>query len=429
MLSTAPIILTTYSRSIAALLIVILLGAMAPRWRWAILVDTALLGLYGYVANPRLLVLAAAMAAVRWVPAFAAIIGGALNVPTWGGLSLPVALFALPGLAAFTSSPKRIEQAKAELPPIVASTGRTTRLEASVHARVMGPAEWMRAVNDDATAPHLGVVGPTRLGKTTFVLAALGRRPGELVITTPKDAGTDPWGGADTARLTIDLQSRAMDWTPIAQAIGDVHFEMLQRYTQGRAKGAERLTLVIDELSTTLANTPKDTRKQLIELWNMGAGASIQLIVIDPEVNSAAWGIVGRRDILGNLQFAQVVPGRLWALGRLDPNGRLVDPIPLDTDRLVALAGESWLGGRGWCGAPAVGGSAGAPGVVVPVPPPTPTPPEPSGTVPGTGNGNRGKGTPIETLRKLRSAGLSREQARAIGYAFRDEHWAQADTN
>jgi hypothetical protein len=392
MLSSAPIILTTYCRPIAALLIVILLGAMSPRWRWAILVDLALIGLYGYSASPRALILAAALAAVRWVPAFAAVIAGALNVPTWGGLSLPVALFALPGLAAYTRGPTRTDQPQASalpMPPIVASTGRTTRLEAStVAARVMAPAEWMRAVNDDPTAPHLGVVGPTRLGKTTFVLAALGRRPGELVITTPKGADTDPWGNAETTRLSIDLQTRSFDWRPIAGAIDRVYYEMLHRYATHGASAAEPITLVVDELSTTFANTPKDTKRQVLELWNMGAGANIRLIVIDPEVSAAAWGVQGRRDILGNLVFARVAPGRLWAVGRLDPNGGLLSPIPLDTDSLLALAGESRLGGRGWAGA--APGSAGAPGGV-PVPPRLPPPlwPREPCREPGTGTERR----------------------------------------
>jgi hypothetical protein len=78
-------------------------------------------------------------------------------------------------------------------------------------------------------------------------------------------------------------------------------------------------------------------------------------VVIDPEVNAAAWGVVGRRDILGNLVFARVeAPGRSWSIGRLDPNGRLLDPQPLDTDTLLALAAEAQLAGREWGGAPVV---------------------------------------------------------------------------
>lgn len=434
-MQTALHILTIYATGVAALLL-ILIGALARRWPAAL--DGALVILYGYTANPRVLILAAALAAVRWAPPLAAQVAQALGVPTWGGLSLPVALFALPGLAAYTTAPRRAEPARgdaqAALPPVVAATGRTTRLAepTASHARTLAPAEWLQRVNDDPTAPHLGVVGPTRLGKTTFVLALVGRRAGELVICTPKGADVDPWGGADVSRITIDLAAQRVDWAPIASAINRVYVEMLSRYASSSAAGSTRITLIIDELSTTLANTPKTTRSQIIEMWNMGAGANINLIVIDPEANARAYGIEGRRDIMGNLVFAQVVPGRLWCLGRLGPNGEILTPAPLDTDALVALAAEAQLAGRGRAGAApaAPGGAQAAQGLAgggVPVPP-APPPAQAAGNVPnGTGNGNAG--TPVEVLRALRAAGWSREQARASGLRFRDELWTQADSN
>lgn len=419
-MQTALHILTTYAMGVAALLL-ILIGALSRRWPAAL--DAALVALYGYTASPRVLVLAAALAAVRWVPPFAAQVAQALGVPSWGGLSLPFALFALPGLAVYTTAPRQEapSRAPAALPPVVAATGRTTRL-AETHARTLAPAEWLRAVNDDPTAPHLGVVGPTRLGKTTFVLAAVGRRAGELVICTPKGADVDPWGGADVSRITIDLTQQRVDWQPIADAINRVYVEMLSRYASNSAAGATRITLIIDELSTTLANTPKNTKAQILEMWNMGAGANITLITIDPEANARAYGVEGRRDILSNMQFAKVEPGRLWCLGRLGPNGEILSPIPLETDALVALAADARLAGRGWPGvSPVAGGGtapAGAPGGVPTTPPPAP--------VVGNGTGNGNEEQTIAALMKLRSAGISRDAARAMGLSFRDEFWTKA---
>jgi hypothetical protein len=83
----------------------------------------------------------------------------------------------------------------------------------------MPAAEWLAWANDDETAPHLGVIGPTRSGKTTWVLAALSRRKGMFVITTPKAKDTDPWGGFPAVRLQIDLAARTVNWRPIACAI------------------------------------------------------------------------------------------------------------------------------------------------------------------------------------------------------------------
>lgn len=295
-----------------------------------------------------------------------------------------------------------------------ASTGTTERLPAIVQpsgapqtsARPMAPAEWLAALNDDPTAPHLGIVGPPRLGKTTLALAVIGRRPGQVVIATPKAAkDEDAWGGADCARPTIDLAAQQTDWTPIAQAIGNVHFEMLRRNVENDL-AAPPITLILDEYSTTVPNITPIARRQVVELWAMAPSCGIRVIVISQDVNARAWGLDGRRDILGSLVFAQVAPGRLWGLGRLDPNGRLVDPRPLDTRPLVALASSALLAGREWGGA---GASV------------SPPPPAPQGAPDQTD-----RQTDADTLRKLRAAGLTRDQARAAGFKFDNGEWAEA---
>jgi len=400
------------------LLIVAAIYGVCVRWRfsWPMLIDGLLLirlvwqPSIGWAAWVMLLMV------VRHVPPFAQDAARLLRLHEFEGWTLRAGMFVLPALRVYTNQPERAAIGVATAPPPIVAA--STPQPPAPSLQPLRPAAWLGAVNDDQTAPHLGVVGPTRLGKTTFVLACLGRRAGLIVITTPKAADVDPWGGATVARLHIDLDARAVDWTPIEGAIDSVHYEMLRRNATNAAKDAPRLSLIVDELSTTLANCARKTKSQIIELWNMGAGANINLIVCDPEVNSAAWGVQGRRDILGNLVFAQVSPGRRWNLGRIDPNGRLIDPQALDTAPLLQLAREAHLAGRTWAGA------AGVPRGVPPLPPPHDAPPPAVGSG-GTGTGTE-EGTPIDVLRILRSNGKTREWARANGCKFRDLDWTEA---
>jgi hypothetical protein len=398
-MSFLTITIITYPRVVAVVLALAWLGVACTHWRWPMAFDAALIALYATRPSVPLLVFGLVVVVVRWFAPFAAIVAELLHVNEWGGLSFPAALFLLPGLQVYVRGTERHD--RATLPPVQVATGATTRLEAPArtHARPLESAEWFAACNDDPTAPHLGVIGPTQLGKTTFALALAGRRAGAFVVTTTKD---DAWASADVTRPAIRLDQGLVDWAPVTEAIGAVHFEMLRRYGE-RDTQAPTLTLIIDEFTTTLANIPPKAKQQITEIWSMGAAASIRTIVIAQEVNARAWGLEGRRDILGNLLFARVSTGRLWALGRLDPNGGLFDPRPLDTARLVALATEARLAGRGWR-----------------VPGGTP-PSQGTGNVPGTGNG-----TPIEKLVPLVRAGITRDQARQIGYVFRDETWTKA---
>lgn len=397
--------ITTYPRAVAAILVLAWLASACLHWRWPLLCDAALIALYAAWPSLPLLFVGAAIDMLRWLPVtsreFAVMVGAEQSI------GATRALWRLVLAGWHQETPGSAERA---LPPVHVAIGQTTKLE--TRARPLAPAEWFQACNDDPTAPHLGVVGPTRLGKTTFVLALIGRWKGELVITTTKD---DTWAGADVTRPAIRLDQGVVDWQPVIEVIGRVHFEMLRRYGEKDTK-APALRLVIDEFTTTLANVPAKTKQQVTELWSMGAAAGVRVVVIAQEVNARAWGLEGRRDILGNLLFARVAPGRLWALGRLGPNGELLGEMPLDTAGLVTLAGEAQLRGRGWRRA-----APAAPAGSVPVGSP---PTQGAGNVPGTGNTNAG--TPIEMLKKLRNAGVTREQARNAGFAFRDEHWTKA---
>jgi hypothetical protein len=131
---------------------------------------------------------------------------------------------------------------------------------------------------------------------------------------------------------------------PIARAIADVHFEMIRRNALDTIAHEQPITLVIDELTTTLAAVPSLTPK-VIDLWTMGF-----LIVIATDVNVRGWKIEGRRDVIDNLVFAKVEPGRQWSLGRIDPNGRLIHPRRMDTRQLLGLTDQVDLRGRRWSG-------------------------------------------------------------------------------
>lgn len=411
--------ITTYFTAIPPVVIVILLGfayirLMDGRLSLASALDLGLAALYLW--QPRMLAWCLFLVALRNVPTFAAIVARLGGLDRWDGWSIHAALFLLPGLRTFaTTASSPPEATSATLPPAV---GPTVALSSPPAKQPLRAAQWLGAVNDDLTAPHLGVVGPTRLGKTTFVLAALGRRAGRQVITTPKSSDVDPWSGAAAHRLRFDLDARAVDWQPIAGAISGVHFEMLQRNATNRAKDAEPITLVIDELSTTLANCDKATRQQVLELLNMGAGAGIRLVLIDPEINVKAWGIEGRGDIRGNLIFARVEDGRRWLLGRLDQAGRMADPAPLDTAEVVLLAEQAGLAGREWVGV-----------CLSPLGADSAQQTQTNGTHTAV-NGTNDAEERIKKYMMWREAGIKKEQGRAIrqaeGAGIDDREWAEA---
>lgn len=408
-------VITSYNLHIAVLLGLILMARAATHWRPALVIDALAVALYAVRPVPATLVFIPVQALIRYVPELARQVALAFRVQSPHGWTRALLLLLLPGLARYDApaAAPATTAPPSSYPPAV--TGATTRLpEPSISAaRPLGPGEWIAALNEDEAAPHLGIIGPPRLGKTTLALVLVSRRPGDLVIATPKAADdADAWGGAACARPTIDLASQAVDWSPIAQAIGDVHFEMLRRNVENDV-GAPPLTIVIDELSTTIPNIPPVARRQLVELWAMAPSCKIRVIVISQDVNARAWGVEGRRDILDSLVFARVAPGRRWSLGRLDSNGRLTDPTPLDTAGLDREARAVRLRGREWGGR-----RQGAP---CPVPPP-PTPPVEAGN--GTGTGTNDDDI-VEKLAVLIAAGVTREQAHKI-YSFKDEKFTKA---
>lgn len=421
--------ITTYAVPVTiAALLALYLGYIARGERaWPMLLDGLLLALYLWRPGWVVLGAVAFLGSVRHVQAWSGEVALLFGVQAYQGWTLRMWLFLLPALRAHTNQP----QASADLP---GTFGQTIALPPMVEAKPAAAApepdlplllgEGFKLLNSDPTAPHVGVIGATRLGKTEFVGVLVAHRQGQLVIATPKSEVDDPWFGADVARPIATETD--MDYAPIEQAITQVHKEMLRR-NMPNVRDRSSITLVLDEWPE-LAEIPGVVKK-IVQIIRRGAAAGIRLILMATDVNVKSWRMDGMAGVLDNLVFARVEGDRQWSLGRLDPNWRLVSPRRLDTGQVHGLAARVSLAGRGWVGVrvtapdPLLGGLLAA-GVPVP---PAGVGGDPPNLALGTGNGTgTEQGTPVEVLKILRSSGKTREWARASGCKFRDLDWTEA---
>jgi hypothetical protein len=141
--------------------------------------------------------------------------------------------------------------ARRDAPQLSAPQDRQQRKAAPAGAPLR-PAAWLRAVNDRPdNNPHLTVVGPSGSGKTTFVSAALGQRPGRVVVLTPK-VSPGAWRGAEVVTLNDDLS-----YEPLAEALAALQTEAKRRaLALKRGEPLEPLTVVLDELPELVAEVP-----------------------------------------------------------------------------------------------------------------------------------------------------------------------------
>lgn len=276
----------------------------------------------------------------------AAFVALLISRPSWSAMALLLVQYGarrLPlsarGLASLWTMPELVSSVL--LPGagrFVAATGATVALPAAAPAPL--PArEWLWRINQDPTAPHLAVVGPTRAGKTTLVQAALGNRGGAVVIATPKPASKDPWGGAPAVRLGEERGD--VTYAPLADAVRQVYDEMLQR-NRADAAGEQPLTLVLDDYSTLVAERP-EVRPWVLRLWTMAASCGIRVVIIDTEESVKAWGIEGRGDARSNLIFVRVAPDRSAAIYRWGETHA-----PIDTAQVKQLSDHARLAARAW---------------------------------------------------------------------------------
>jgi len=330
------------STTIAALLLVAALAIAARQRDLTFLLDAGFVLLYARYPMPATLALIGVQAGVRRVPTLAREVAVLLRVSEPAGWTLHALLFALPGLRAYATQ----QPVASTLAPPAPVVGATVALDpASLPPLTIR--EWMAWANEDETAPMLGVVGPTRVGKTTLVLAALGCRRGDLVIVTPKSKETDPWGGFPAVRMHYDLAAALADFAPLADAVRQVHIEMLRRNAEQTIGQEEPLTLVIDEYTTLVSKRP-ELRQLVLDLWTMGASSKIRIVVIAPEINVRAWGIEGRGDVRENLVFIRQQPDRSAQMFRIDQQSRPIAPRRIDTRTVKQLADQAVLSFRAW---------------------------------------------------------------------------------
>lgn len=228
----------------------------------------------------------------------------------------------------------------APLAPVVRPVAAAEPATVPRPVRPLPSREWLHRVNQDATAPHLAITGPTRAGKTTLALAALGNRPGQVVVCTPKPASKDPWGGAPAVRLGEERGD--ITYAPLANAVEQVYKEMLRRNREDAT--GEPISLILDDYSTLVAERP-EVRPQVLRLWTMAASCGIRVVIIDTEESVKAWGIEGRGDARSNLVFMRVSPDRSAAIYRWREA-----PAPINTGEVMHLARHARLDARAWPG-------------------------------------------------------------------------------
>lgn len=377
----------------------------STRWRWPLLVDALVILAFARVPSLAILGLLGIQALVRHTPTLAREVAALLGLEELYGWSLRVALFLLPALETYAERRAAPRVDAPAVPPQPTEGARQPLL--LNHA--------LKALNDDPTAPHLGFVGPTGMGKTTFVAVVLHYRKGRVLVTTPKGEKFDPWYGARVVRPTIDLTNGTVGWDAIASAIRSVHFEMLRRNVEGDAD-AEPLTLVIDELTTTFAQRP-ELIEVVLDLWTMGRSAGIRVVSIATDISVRGWKIEGRRDATENLLFVRVTVGYTFAIGRLDANWKLTDPQPIDTSQVRELAKKISLANREWFPVSASASGRGGGGVAsnptIALPPTTPT---------------ADRTAPDSVYDDLIKTGLTRDQGAAelhrMGYGFDSNRWS-----
>lgn len=207
--------------------------------------------------------------------------------------------------------------------------------------------EWINGLNGaDDKIPHLAVYGPSGSGKSTLVLSLIARRPGRLVICTPKNVQDDPWGGFPAVRLSAGEDDEP-NFGPIGDAVEAVYREMNRRNT-GTSQDRTPITLVVDELTSILYELrDRDLQAKLIRLWLMGRSVRIRLVTMDPTANVKGWGLEGRGDVRESIGFIRCERDKSAMLGELE-ECRRGDGVMLDTSDVPTLAAAPVDAGRVW---------------------------------------------------------------------------------
>lgn len=297
-----------------------------------------------------------------------------------------------------------------------AAAGEPPALPASVP--VDAPDVWIDAVL--ATEAHLMLAGKTNCGKTTTAEALLAAAidAGDLVAILDPHAAPGKWHGAPAI-------GAGRDYEAIRQALAAMEAEMNRRYAAlaaGEPLG-QPVLIVIDEAPAIAAALGAEWRRFATRLGSEARKIGIRLLLItqsplvqDLNINTMMrrnFGVIGldlasirlmvqsepdgaaRRAILDRLE-GERYPALYERYGQfriLDRTG--IDRIrPTRTPRVWRLVSSP-------AALPATGDA-------------------------GDGDAQGDEAALLAVLRKLRSAGVTRDEARALGVEFRNELWALA---
>jgi len=218
------------------------------------------------------------------LPAVLAVSGCALTVPE-------IRQEAARALPAFHEARQRLQLTAPSLARREALTRPTAaparQRQALAPAGTLRPAQWLHTINNQPDrAPHMLVTGPSGAGKSTFVSAALGQRPGRVIVVTPK-VTPGSWAGAEVVTLDDELS-----YAPLAAAINALQTEAKRRAVAlKRGEALEPLTVVLDELPELVTEVPA-AGPFAVRISRWGRELRIRQIVLatsDDALNIKGW--------------------------------------------------------------------------------------------------------------------------------------------
>lgn len=222
---------------------------------------------------------------------------------------------------------------------------------AFVKTQQAGPQmDWLREINDKRDeVPHIAIIGPSGSGKSTLMLAALSQSSGMIVITTPKSAADDPWGGFPAVRSGVKPDTYEPTYEPIGHAWQAVYHEMNLRNADPQRPRYE-IKLIIDELATSIDELRHiDPHRILLRIWRMGRSVGIRLYIMDQGMNVKAWGIDGQGAIRESIVFIRTERDKSAHFFEWDAARNVaINRRPFDTADVPALAARGLDPARLW---------------------------------------------------------------------------------